>query len=323
MTSATREETLRAWAIDAGRRLVHAGEGLAARQSLSGPEHGNVPPWAGCDELDFHGTLSALWIWSRAQKLYGEDRFALNIAAGWAFVDASWRRFIPTALGPAATDEAPYDCAMVLRAALADRSPRGAGDVAKLADGAARLLAVYLSDLDDLSGREFHDPGFFAWNLADYARAAGDRALLAGTRRFVDRAFGMKAPPPFAAEPAPVDGLFDFSSTTATRVLAVLSAEGATPFVGAWLRERVAAATPRALVPRPLDEHTWNAVVATALGRAFVVSTDPTFLDAHQAILAVLGQRGIDGGLGRGPGFPNETAATFYYALAVDSLVRL
>jgi hypothetical protein len=323
MTSATREESLRAWAVDAGRRMVHAGEVLAGRQSLSGPEKGNVPPWPGCDELDFHGTLSALWVWSRAQKLHGEDRFALNIAAGWAFVDAVWRRFIPAALGPAASDEGPYDCAMVLRAALADRAPRGAGDVVGRADSAARLLAVYLSDLDDLSGREFHDPGFLAWNLADYARAAGDRALLAGARRFVDRAFGMKAPPSFAAEPASADGLFDFSSTTATRVLAVLSAEGATPFVGAWLRERVAAATPHALVPRPLDENSWNALVAAALGRAFVVSTDPTFLDAHQAIVTELGQRSVDGGLGRAPGFPAETAATFYFALAIDSLVKL
>jgi hypothetical protein len=323
MTSSTREESLRAWAIDAGRRLVHAGEVLAARQSLSGPEQGNVPPWPGCDELDFHGTLSALWIWSRAQKLHGEDRFALNIAAGWAFVDTAWRRFIPAALGPAASDEAPYDCAMVLRAAVADRSPRGAGDVVSRAESAARLLAVYLSDLDDLSGREFHDPGFLAWNLADYARAAGDRGLLAGARRFVDRAFGMKAPPSFAAEPASADGLFDFSSTTATRVLAVLSAEGATPFVGAWLRERVASATPRALVPRPLDENSWNALVAAALGRAFVVSTDPTFLDAYQAIMSELDQRSVEGGLGRAPGFPAESAATFAFALAIDSLVKL
>jgi hypothetical protein len=323
MTSSTREESLRAWAVDAGRRLVSAGEALAARQSLSGPDHGNVPPWAGCDELDFHGTLSALWVWSRAQKLHGEDRFALNIAAGWTFVDATWRRFVPAALGPSASDEAAYDCAMVLRATLADRSPRGAGDLTTRAEHAARLLSVYLADLDDLSGREFHDPGFLAWNLADYARSVGDRGLLAGARRFVDRAFGMKAPPSFAAEPASVDGLFDFSSTTATRVLAVLSAEGATPFVGAWLRERVAAATPKGLVPRPFDENSWNALVAAALGRAFVVSTDVTFLDAHQAILAELDRRIVDGGLGRAPGFPPETTATFYFALAIDSLVKL
>jgi hypothetical protein len=324
MPSPTREETLRTWAVDAGRRLVRAGDVLAARQSSSGPDQGNVPPWPGSDVLDFHGTLAAVWIWSRAQKLTSEDRFALNVAAGWSFVERAWSRFIPSALGPSASDEAPYDCAMVLRAALADRSPRGTARVDAQADKAARLLGVYLSDLDELGGREFKDPGFLVWSLADYARTVGERGLLASARRFVERAFGMKATPAFAAEPAVSgDGLFDFSCTTATRVLSVISAEGATPFVGAWLRERVATSAPRALVPRTLDENTWNACAAAALGRAYVVSTDPAFLDAHQSILGEVDRRATDGALGRQPGFPAESAATFYYALAVDALVKL
>jgi hypothetical protein len=323
MTTNSREETLRAWAIDAGRRLVRAGETLATRQTLSGLEHGNVAPWPGSDDLDFHGTLAAIWVWGRSHRLIADDRFALNVAAGWAFIESVWRRFIPSALGPTASDEAAYDCAMVLRAALADRAPRGTRDVAVLAETAARLLGVYLTDLEELGGREFRDPGFLVWNLADYARAVAERGLLAGARRFVDRAFGMKAPGTFASEPVISDGLFDFSSTTATRVLAVLSAEGATPFVGAWLRERVAPAAPRALVSRGMDEHSWNACVAAALGRAFVASTDDVFFDTHQAILAELDQRSLGGALGRQPGFPPETASTFYYALAVDALVKL
>jgi hypothetical protein len=323
MTTGGREDTLRAWAVDAARRIGRAGDALAGRQSLSGAHHGNVPPWPGSEDLDFHGTLAAIWIWSRGQKLAADDRFALNVAAGWAFVESTWRRFVPAALGSAANDEAAYDCAMVLRAALADRTPRGTRDVAVLAENAARLLGVYLSDLEDLSGREFRDPGFLVWSLADYARAVGERGLLASARRFVDRAFGMKAPPAFVSEPAPTDGLFDFSSTAATRVLAVLSAEGATPFVGAWLRERVAAAAPRTFVSRPMDENCWNACVAAALGRAFVASTDPSFFDAHQQILGELDRRTTGGALGRQAGFPPETAATFYYALAVDALVKL
>lgn len=323
MTGATRDETLRAWAGTAAPRLVNAGEALAARQMMSGNDEGNVPPWPGSDDADFHGTLAAIWIWTRAEKLTGEDRFALNIAAGWSFVEKSWSRFIPPAIGPSASDEAAYDCAMVLRAALVDRRPRGVRDLAALTETAARLLSVYLSDLDEVNGREFKDPGFLAWNLADYAREIGERGLLSTARRFVDRAFGMKAPPAFATEPSVTDGLFDFSSTTATRVMAVLSGEGATPFVGAWLRERVAAGTPPGYVPRPMDEHTWNACAALALGRAFVVSTDPRYFDAHQAIMSELDGRLQNGGLGRAPGFGDETSATFYYALAVDALVKV
>jgi hypothetical protein len=323
MTSASREETLKAWAASAAERLVRAGEVLAARQILSGQEPGNVPPWPGSDDLDFHGTLAAVWIWTRAEKLTGQDRFALNIAAGWSFVEKTWSRFIPTAIGPTASDEAPYDCAMVLRAALVDRRPRGDRDLGSLTESAARLLGVYLSDLEEANGREFKDAGFLAWNLADYARDLGERGLLATARRFVDRAFGMKAPPAFASEPAATDGLFDFSSTTGTRIMAVLSGEGATPFVGAWLRERVAAGAPTGFVPRPMDENTWNACAAAAVGRAFVISTDERFFDAHQAIMAELETRLQDGALGRAPGFSAETSATFYYALAVDALVKV
>jgi hypothetical protein len=323
MSSASREETLKAWAAAAAQRLVRAGEVLAARQILSGQEPGNVPPWPGSDDLDFHGTLAAVWIWTRAEKLTGQDRFALNIASGWSFVERSWSHFVPTAIGPTASDEAPYDCALVLRAALVDRGPRGARDVGALTESAARLLGVYLSDLDEVNGREFKDAGFLAWNLADYARDIGERGLLSTARRFIDRAFGMKAPPAFASEPASTGGLFDFSSTTATRIMAVLSGEGATPFVGAWLRERVAAGAPRTFVPRPMDENTWNACAAAALGRAFVISTDERFFDAHQAIMTELESRLEDGALGRAPGFSAETSATFYYALAVDALVKV
>jgi hypothetical protein len=212
---------------------------------------------------------------------------------------------------------------MVLRAALVDRRPRGERDLNTLTDNAARLLGVYLSDLDEVNGREFKDPGFLAWTLADYAREIGERGLLSTARRFIDRAFGMKAPPAFASEPAVTDGLFDFSSTTATRIMAVLSGEGATPFVGAWLRERVAAGAPKGLVTRPMDENTWNACAAAALGRAFVISTDERFFDAHQAIMAELESRLEEGALGRATGFAGETSATFYYALAVDALVKV
>jgi hypothetical protein len=106
-------------------------------------------------------------------------------------------------------------------------------------------------------------------------------------------------------------------------VLAVLAAEGDTPFVGAWLRERVGGIAPHGFVMRSMDENSWNSCVAAALGRAFVVSTEPSFLDAHQSILEELDRRSIGGAPGRQPGFPSETSATFYYALAVDALVKL
>lgn len=323
MSNPVREERLKVYGAEATAQIIAAGDALARRQSEGGAHRGNVPPWRGADDLDFHGTLAALWIWSRAQRLSGQDRFALNVAAGWAFIDASWRRFIPPSLGPDASDEAAYDCAMVLRAALGNDALRDSDERRVQVAAAGRLLAAHLSDLDDGDGRDFRDPGFLAWNLAEYARQMNDRGLLATVRRFVDRTIGMKAAPPFAAEAEVDEGLFDFSSTTATRVLAVIAAEGATPFVGAWLRERVAAGAPQAFTPRPMDENCWNACVAVALGRAYVVATDPRFLDGHEEIMGELRRRLQDGSMGRRPGFTDETRATFYYALALDALIKV
>jgi hypothetical protein len=329
MASVTREEQLRAYSALAAHKLQHAGETLALRQSGGGSHRGNVPPWSGCEDLDLHGTLHAVALWARAQAVGENEMFAGHIGAAWRLVRSIWPRFVaPTLGGGGSTDEAPYDCAMVLRAAVADVAALKRGereDIKPLTQGAARLLGTYLNDLDDYSGRAFGDPGFLAWCLADYARAVNDRALLAAARGFVDRAFGMKALPPFAAEPVARDGLFDFSSTTATRVLAVLAAEGATPFTGAWLRERVAPALHHGFVTRPRDENCWNACVATALGRAYLVSTDPVFLRGHETLLTALDGRvgPMSGTIGRQPGFEDETCATFYYGLAVDSLMKV
>jgi hypothetical protein len=318
---------LKTYAPQAIRHLAQAGAVLAGHQVASGPLRGNVPPWPGGDDADFHGTLQAIWIWARHHRLSGEARFTANRNAAWTLVEAESRRFIPDAIDSAASDEAAYDCAMVLLADLADRV--AAPESRRLhtratVERAARVLSVYLGALEDLGGREFKDPGFLALALIEHARAVEDRGLLSGARKFVERAFGMKAPSPIAMEPGGAGCLFDFSSTTATRVLAVMAAEGSTPFVGAWLRERVGSSVPAAFIPRRLDENTWNACAAWALGRAYVVSTDPVFMRAYTELMDELERRDPDrdGALGRdrsvrGP----ETTATFYYALAVDALV--
>ena len=98
------------------------------------------------------------------------------------------------------------------------------------------------------------------------------------------------------------DGLFDFSCTTATRVMAVVGAEGPIPFVGAWLRERVAPAVPQTFVSRPMDENTWNACAAATLGYAFSISTEPAFFESYKVLMDELDGRAENGALGRMPG---------------------
>ena len=323
MSSAVVEEKIGAYRPKVIERLSSAGEMLAGRQEMGGHTPGNVPPWPGSSDGDFHGSLCAIWVWSRAQQLLGDDRFSLNIASAWNYVESVWGDFIPRTLGAHASDEAAYDCAMVLRAWLAGGGHAVDDESARRerVAQAARLLGAYVTDLEDLAGREFKDPGFLAWTLGEYARAINDRGLGATARRFVEASFGMKSPPPFGAEMAAKGGLFDFSCTTATRVLAVIGAEGPIPFVGAWLRERVAPALPQSFVSRPMDENTWNACAAATLGYAFSISTDPTFFDAYKALMDELDERSQEGVLGRASGFSAETAATFYYAMATASIL--
>jgi hypothetical protein len=316
---------LKTYAPQAVRHLAAAGHILADRQEMAAGRRGNVPAWPGSDDVDFHGTLSAIWIWARHQRLSGANRYQGARSAGWAFVETNAKRFIPDAIDSTAGDETAYDCALVLIAAAGER---GLGTLESkrqaVADRAARVLANNLGALEDLGGREFSDPGFLAFALAEYARAVDDRGLLAGARKFVDRAFGMKMPTSFAGEPAATGGLFDFSSTTGTRILAVVAAEGPTQFVGAWLRERVAASVANGFTSRRQDENTWNACAAWALGRAYVVSTDPIFMQAYSDTMDELERRDADrdGALGRDKTVrAAETAPTFYYSLAVDALV--
>ncbi len=323
MADVSREEQLRLYAAAAVQRMTRLADRLAARQLTGGTNYGNVPPWPDSEDPDFHGTLAAVWVWTRVGQLTHSDRFQANINEGWSFVKAVWPRFIPEALSPSGGEESSYDCAMVLRAALADVGAWDTQQRRASVDVAARLLAAHLFDQEDAAGREFRDPGFLAWNLVEYARTVNDRGLLAGVRKFVDRAFGMRSPPPFAAEAAVTDDLFDFSSTSAMRVMAVSACEGPTPFLGAWLRERIAPMAPTAFLPRAMDEHTWNACVAMALGRAFVVATAPALFEAYRTLLDELGRRDdLGAGLGRQPGHTDETSATFYYALALDAVTK-
>lgn len=321
MSAHQREEQIRSYLAYAKPRFVALADRLLGRQIAHGNACGSVAPYAGSDEVDFHGTLQAISIWARSDVLEGSSRFRPAISAGWGFIKSNFSRFIPAALGPDESDEAAYDCAMLLFAAMSDAHVAEDPALQHLPDTAARLLAAYLTDLEDFRGRAFDDPGFIVWVLGEYARLHMDRGQAATARRFVDRAWGMKSPSAFASEAVSNDGLFDFSSTTATRIEAIIAAEGATPLVGAWLRERVTGLLPTAFVPRPMDENCWNASAAAAIGRAYLSSTDETLFRTYVMLMAELDRRaGTACALSRGGDGPEDTFAAFYYSLALDAL---
>ena len=209
---------------------------------------------------------------------------------------------------------------------MADPAGADSAEVRSLPEAAARLLNAYLTDLEDLGGRAFADPGFLVASLADYARHKGDRGLLATARGFVDRGFGMKALPSFAGEPAGhrrpvrffVDDRHPRAGDPGGRGHHAVHRRLVARTGGARRSRRPSS---RAPATRTAGTRAWR----RRSGRAYVVATDPTFLRAHQTIMAKLDARvgAMSGMLGRQPGLEDETMATFYYALALDSMVKV
>lgn len=60
MPSALVEEKIGSYRPKVIERLRDAGDTLASRQEMGGHTRGNVPPWPGSGNGDFHGTMSAI-----------------------------------------------------------------------------------------------------------------------------------------------------------------------------------------------------------------------------------------------------------------------
>ena len=255
---------------------------------------GTCPPWPGSDDVDFHGTLAAIWIWARHQRLSGANRYQGARSAAWTFVETNAKRFIPDAhrqrrrrRDRVRLRDGPDGAARPSGAWAAPTAKRQA-----IADRAARVLANHLGALEILGGREFSDPGFLALR-ARRVRARRRRSGPAGRRAQVRR-------PRFRHEGA------DDVRGRAGGGAAACSISRRRRRRGSWRSSRrkgrrrssapgCASGSRRACrpgsLPRRLDENTWNACAAWALGRAYVVSTDPVFMQAYSDTMDELERR--------------------------------
>jgi hypothetical protein len=306
--------------------FTRAGRALEMRQSESpGPLRGNVSPWsvdAGAEVEDLHGTLMAIWVWARHQALTGAPRFEDNRRLGWRFVLEAAVRHLPETISES-DYEAPFGCACLLRAVMAERAIDHDDMRSALAEVAFDSLARYVAGLRLAAGREFRDPGFLVWTLAEYSRAVGSERGLVTAAQYARRHFGTEPPPAPVEETCEAGALFDFLSTSSTLVQAVVATQTEPAFVIAYLREYVLPVCPRALSPRAQDEHAWNASVAWLLGTGYRLTLDDGFFDAYRAVLADLEARDRDGdaALGRDAAAREyETLPTWAWALAVDIL---
>jgi len=302
--------------------LAKAGRALELHQiEAPGMLCGNVSPWESREAEDFCGTLMAIWLWARHQTLTGQKRFQESRELGWRFVLEAGVRHLPETITEK-DYEAPFGCACLLRAAAADREAGTDEARQAMAELAADSLREYVLAKPQ-SGREFRDPGFLVWSLAEHGRASKDPASLQVAMAYAEAQFGTQPPPPPREEPSSELGMFDFLSTSSTRVLAGIATQEVTPFLGAWLRERVLPVLPEGFVARPRDENPWNASVAWLLGKAYSLTHAKEFLERYFAIVGELSLRDTDhdAALGRDASFPErETLPTWAFSLAMDAL---
>jgi hypothetical protein len=83
--------------------------------------------------------------------------------------------------------------------------------------------------------------------------------------------------------------------------------------------------TPRGFVKRPVDENPWNANVAMALGKSYLMTGENVFLEKYFSIMDELKKRDIQNSsaLPRCEGFlARESWVTFFYAYAYSSIIQ-
>jgi len=190
MSSASREEKLRVYAA----RPVTAGRGwpvLAGRQTMGGQARGMCRPGRGPKTRTFTAPCRPSGCGRAPEALSGKRSFLAQHRGGLGFCEQHLEHFHPRGSRPAASDEAAYDCAMVLRAVLADpHILRSEGEDDRRRDSrsrGSRLLGAYVNDLEARSGASFAIPaswrGVWASTPAVWATEALARWFVASSRQ--------------------------------------------------------------------------------------------------------------------------------------------
>ncbi len=117
-------------------------------------------------------------------------------------------------------------------------------------------------------------------------------------------------------------GGHDFFSNNANRALALLSCFPSEAIVTRMLVNGFLPFTPKSFVKRHSDENAWNANVATALGKSYLLTGEAEFLNRYFTIMNELKKRDSQNlsALPRSEKFPvRESWVTAFYAYAYSS----
>jgi len=303
---------------------------------LEGTLRGSVCPWEigladtwGLTILeDFHDTLEAMWVWCYYTGVSGNDTYKPNIEMGWNYVVSNFERFIP----PEKANEGLYDCSQVILCGslyeknFMDRSYH------KWIETAGNRLAHYFLKVGS-SREDYSDwlmESCWAWwmasRLGSVALSLGNDEWLEAARNFVRRTIIEKEEPFCEVEKEQRHkgpGDHECFSCNANKILALLScypSEVAKEVVV----NRFLPLIPKKFVKRKVDENPWNANVAMALGKSYLLTREEKFLHSYFAIMDELRKRdtGNSSALPRSEDFrARESWVTFFYAYAYSAVI--
>lgn len=278
---------------------------------------------------DFHDTLEAMWVWCYYTEISGKDTYRQNIEMGWNYVDSNFERHIP----PDKEDEGLYNCShTILCGTLYEKVFRD-NTYHELLETAGDRLACYLRRI----GSEEESPDWtiescWAWWMASclgsVGQTLGKKKWLEAARTFVGRTVVEKEEPfcSIADEPRHRGpGGHECFSCSANKVLALLHCcpPQTTKEI---LLDRFLPVVPERFVNRHIDENAWNANVAMALGRRFLLTNQEEFLSSYFSIMDELKRRDLEksSALPRSPEFAvRESWVTFFYAYAYVSAIAI
>jgi hypothetical protein len=298
-----------------------------------GTLHGCVCPWEimeSADEgafpilEDFHDTLEAIWVWSLYTKVSGDMSFRPSVDWAWKYIIKNWNRFIGK---ENMKDKGLYDCSYVLFSGTL---------LASVFDGkcqsqflpAGNRLAEHLSRLNSTDGREYYDPYWMAYSLELAARKLKQTQWRLAAEAFVKNtminrkdSFTRLEEEPDHAGP----GGHDFFSKNANMALALISCLDHERTTEKILLTKFLPCVPANFVDRKADENAWNAHLATALGKSYLLTGKKEFLRRYFAIMNELARRDdrASAALPRSPSFDRrESWVTFFYAHAYASVME-
>jgi hypothetical protein len=296
-----------------------------------GTLHGCVCPWEIGDSADegafpiledFHDTLEAIWVWSYHTKASRRQSFKPNIDWAWMYIVKNWKRFIGK---EESENKSLYDCSHVLFSEIFYTQVFNDNQYKQLILQAGSRLENHLKKLKSPEGREYHDPFWMAHCLSLAAKSLKKEEWLKTAETFVKRNIVSKKNPFSKVEREPHhkgSGGHDFFSKNANKALASISClnqETAEEII----IESFLPCLPSTFVSRHVDENAWNAHLATAIGKSFILTDNENFLRPYFAIMKELEKRDIkkSAALPRSSSFlRRESWVSFFYAQAYSTV---